>query len=114
MFAPLPVPVEPPPVGVFWTPAQRALPASVTDGKPQTYELLRVGSTEDPVDFGLQWRVPTRVGTLGVCVSRRRGTSRCCRGARGSTRDGLPDGTVSDGRNGVRASWPPPSEKPSP
>jgi hypothetical protein len=47
-----------------WTPVRRELPASVTDGQPRTYVLLRVGADQDPVDMGLEWTEPVRIGSL--------------------------------------------------
>ncbi|NLH99777.1 MAG: hypothetical protein GX446_09845, partial [Chthonomonadales bacterium] len=65
MLMVLPAPVAPPPpTAIAWTPSRRPLTPAVTDGNPRTYELLRVGSAQDPADFGLEWTTPVRVGTI--------------------------------------------------
>ncbi len=61
-----PTPALPPPRAVSWTPTERVLPAFVTDGRPETYEILRQTAHQDPADFGLVWDQPVTVGKLVV------------------------------------------------
>ncbi len=47
-----------------WTPNERVLPQRVCDGNPNTYELLHTGLNQDPADFGLEWKTPTKISTV--------------------------------------------------
>jgi hypothetical protein len=38
-----------------WTPKERALPASLSDSNPMTWEIFCQGSASDPIDVGLSW-----------------------------------------------------------
>ncbi|MFI5384595.1 MAG: hypothetical protein ACHQ50_00585 [Fimbriimonadales bacterium] len=47
-----------------WTPVERALSPRTADANPGTYELLRVATEQDPVDFGIEWNKPQRIGEV--------------------------------------------------
>jgi hypothetical protein len=49
-----------------WIPEPKTLSAAVTDGDPQTYELLCTGAQADPCDVGLEWDSPQLIGKLVV------------------------------------------------
>jgi hypothetical protein len=49
-----------------WTPELKTLSGAVTDGDPQTYELLCTGRENDPCDIGLEWNAAQSIGTLVV------------------------------------------------
>ena len=43
-----------------WIPEPKTLSDAVTDGNPETYELLCTGTQADPCDIGLEWVSPQR------------------------------------------------------
>lgn len=45
-----------------WIPQPKALPASLTDSDPQSYETFCQGGASDPVDVGLSWSKAQRLG----------------------------------------------------
>jgi hypothetical protein len=47
-----------------WIPEPRTLSGAVTDGNPQTYELLCTGAQNDPCDIGLEWDTAQSIGEL--------------------------------------------------
>jgi hypothetical protein len=49
-----------------WAPEERVLPASVADSDPHTYEVFCQGSHSDPIDIGLSWAAPQRLGAVEV------------------------------------------------
>ncbi len=49
-----------------WIPEQKVLSGAVTDGDPETYELLCTGPQADPCDIGLEWGSPESVGKLTI------------------------------------------------
>ena len=49
-----------------WIREPKTLSAAVTDGDPQTYELLCTGAQADPCDVGLEWNSPQPIGKLVV------------------------------------------------
>ncbi len=47
-----------------WIPEPKTLSTAVTDGDPETYELLCTVAQNDPCDIGLEWDSPQPVGKL--------------------------------------------------
>jgi hypothetical protein len=47
-----------------WIPEPRTLSGAVTDGNPQTYELLCTGAQNDPCNIGLEWDTAQSIGEL--------------------------------------------------
>ena len=47
-----------------WTPEPKRLSTAVTDGDPETYELLCTGVQNDPCDIGLEWDTAQSIGAL--------------------------------------------------
>src|ERR1700751_1605102 len=47
-----------------WIPEPRTLSTAVTDGDPESYELICTGAAHDACDVGLEWDSPRSVGTL--------------------------------------------------
>jgi len=49
-----------------WTPEAKALPPALTDSDPNTYEVFCQGAASDPLDIGLSWEAPQRLGEFIV------------------------------------------------
>ncbi len=49
-----------------WLPEPKTLSAAVTDGDPQTYELLCTTAPSDPCDIGLEWDSAQSAGELVI------------------------------------------------
>ncbi|HZT32451.1 MAG TPA: hypothetical protein VFA33_21355 [Bryobacteraceae bacterium] len=49
-----------------WTPEAKTLPSSLTDADPQTLETFCQGAYSDPMDVGLSWRGPQRLGEFTI------------------------------------------------
>jgi hypothetical protein len=49
-----------------WTPEPKTLSTALTDGDPESYELLCTGTQADPCDIGLDWVSPQPVGELTI------------------------------------------------
>ena len=49
-----------------WAPEPKTLSGAVTDGDPQTYELLCTGAQNDPCDIGLEWDSAQSLGKLVI------------------------------------------------
>jgi hypothetical protein len=49
-----------------WVPEPKILSNAVSDGNPETYELLCTGTQADPCDIGLEWSSPQPVAKLIV------------------------------------------------
>src|SRR5271169_6109610 len=54
------------PIPRSWIPEPKTLSGAVTDGDPQTYELLCTGAQSDPCDIGLEWDPPQSTGELVI------------------------------------------------
>lgn len=49
-----------------WIPEEKTLPAALVDSDPQTYEIFCQGGNNDPMDIGLSWEAPQKLGELVV------------------------------------------------
>jgi len=47
-----------------WLPEPKILSNAVSDGNPESYELLCTGAQADPCDIGLEWGSPQSIGTF--------------------------------------------------